>query len=182
MFAVAAAILTLGSCTWLLSGFNHIEIDGERYELSDLTVGYVDEADGIFENVLIFTSADLDVDDEGFPSGSGNWVQLRTLFPGQAISDGTYTFSSEIEAFVVVDGFAYGGIDTVDETWDSVADLTEGQFAIRETLGGDFVFEFNFTGYDFDSEQDVSVTGRYRGPIDEEFTSELLLSTAGARP
>ncbi len=179
LIVAAVAMFGLGSCTWLLSGFNHIEIDGDRYELSEFAVWYLGGGSGLHGYNLVFTSEDLIYDPIVGADGSGQVVLLTAIYPRPEFEEGTFVYREEPEAFGIGYSAAAVGARFIDDdvvSTDYNVEFDGGQFSIRETLSGDFVIEFDFTGYDYESDREVDVTGRFRGAID----SELDLSSSGS--
>ena len=177
MLLVAVAILGMSSCTWLLAELNYIEIDGERYDLSDAELWYFDQVDGVYLHYLVFTSDNMDVSEVTWANGSGQVMLIGLGLPGRALEAGEYDYSPTLSAYAWGFGLLETGATYINESLQSAdyqAELDGGSFSVAETLLGDFVFDFDLNGYDYESSQAVDVVGRYRGPVDAIDASGLF--------
>lgn len=173
---VLLAIALLGSCNWMLSPFNHMSIDGDRYALDDLYIEYYGTwAEGGAHNLdLVFVSDGLDVSQSGY-SGSGEALYIELFSSSWDLESGTYRYSDTYRA----DTFSYAEAVVgwrVGSGVDEGYVVTSGQVNVRTTLGGGYVIEFDFRALDVFTGSNVDITGRFRGSETDRFNYSMSFS------
>ncbi len=176
VLVVLVAIAVLGSCNWMLSPFNHMSIDGDRYALDDLYIEYYGSwGEGGAHNLdLVFVSDGLTVSRAGY-SGSGEALYIELFSSSWDLESGAYRYSDtyRAETFSQADavvGWSVGG------EFDKGYAVTGGQVHVRSTLGGGYVIEFDFQALDVFTGSDVDITGRFRGRETDRFNYSLSFS------
>ena len=168
--AVAVTLVALmGSCTFVggLLGLNQVTVDGDSYELSQLALEYMgSNGEGSYDIWVNILSEDYTWGND--VTGNGEWIAMGLTSPQFSLEGGTYTWSSSTKEFGFAGGGVFVGYDTATSEYDQIVMLTGGEVNVRKTLFGDYVFDFEIDGEDWDTGGPVDISGHYRGPIDDE--------------
>ncbi|MFW6232002.1 MAG: hypothetical protein ACOC37_03000, partial [Spirochaetota bacterium] len=98
------AVMALGSCTWFISVFNHMDVDGERYPLDKMTVVYWGTDGSVHEHFIYLMSEGLSYSAENGMNGDGEFIILDLIGPSRSLSDGDYNYSQSLASETL-----YGG-------------------------------------------------------------------------
>jgi len=180
---IAAAVLSLSSCGWVIAIFNHMNIEGEFYSLDELVVEYLG-SDGMGNHLfdVLLLSEDLDYSEISGITGNGDGLGFILVGDDNELSEGDYRYdSASYAAGTFFDAGAVTGfvrsstgelIDVDQSIW-----IDAGNVWIRETLLGEYVIEFELDGVDEETGARVDVDGRFRGEIDRFIDNSSMAMT-----
>lgn len=177
------AVMALGSCTWFLSVFNHMDVDGERYELSQMTTVYYGQytdssGNTVYEHGVLFMSDGLSVNaSSGIISGTGDYLILGFGQSSSSFEGGDFNYSTTGAADTLLGGIAVVGFSSSAGTYDKVAFVDGGNTSLRVRLTG-YATQFDLWGEDGDSGGSVDISGAYRGDADQELDFSTSSSSA----
>ena len=183
------AIMALGSCTWFLSVFNHMDVDGDRYELSQMATVYYgpyNDSSGttVYEHAVVFMSDGVSLDSDGFFSGSGDYLIIGLGQSSSSLGGGDFNYSTTGAADTLLGAIAVVGYSSSSSSYDRAAFVEGGEASVRDRLTG-YAIQFDLNGPDFDSNRNVDITGAYRGDADQVLdlsTSTSVHSTSSSVP
>ena len=168
LLVVILTLGTLSSCNFLIGVFNHMNIDGTRYDLDDLYLEEYGLYDGMFEFALDIVSNGIDVTSTSY-SGSGDQLYLAFLSSAADIENGTYRYSQIPGGTITLGGGAAVGVDYNIGGYEELYLITGGSVELRKTLLDGFVVEFDLRAEEQSSGRSVDITGRFRGNPTDTF-------------
>ena len=166
---VLLAISVLGGCNWLLSPFNHMNIDGTRYRLDDLYVLDFGQFEGHYLVGLAMVSDGIQVRSVSDVRGSGEELGFVLISRSSDLDNGAYRFGSTLADFTLAGGYANVNADY--DRWEFPEEyyVTGGTVDLRKTLRDGYVLQFNLRAVDDDTGRPVDIDGRFRGLVEDRF-------------
>ncbi len=176
ILVVLLAISVLGGCNWLLSPFNHMNIDGTRYRLDDLYVINAGQEEGYYIVGLVMVSDGIQINSLSDWRGVGEELFLVMASRSRDLDNGTYRYGSSLADFTLGFGFAGVDVDEDRETWQDAYVVTGGTVDLRKTLRDGYVLQFDLRGENIDTGSVVEIDGRFRGLVEDSFDTGGMFS------
>lgn len=162
-FLLAILTLTLTtSCKKDDDKSSSISFAGESYSLDKgFLSNYGDNGNGSYDFDVLLTTDGInysDIEGEFTGTGDGVYLDLNTSSANGLVS-GTYTYSSDRDAFTFVDAFVFSDYNLDDFTVGQDFEVIGGEVTI-EVDGSNYTIEFDLTLSD-----NSTSTGKYEGGL-----------------
>ncbi len=141
---------------------NSFTYEGATHSLSKgLLSDFGDNGNGSYDFDILLLSDDIIIDADNGLSGNGNLIYLDLNSDSMVgLTDGTYEFAVERDAFTIVDGTVAVNSDIEDYYYSGAYDLLTAGNVMLSISGDNYDIDFNLT-----NASGESVIGNYQGTL-----------------